>query len=117
MSSNRDIAEYLDDILEAITDLRHFTSGIRFEDFCMDRKTINACIRSLEIISAATQKIPSQIRQQKPLLPWQAIAGMRGKLLHDHFGVDLAIAWQTIQDDLTVFEQAISELAKTNRGD
>ncbi len=111
MSSKRQIADYLEDILQSIADLRDFTAEMTFEEFYTDKKTINACIRSLEIIVEATKKIPSEIRQQKPLLPWQAIAGMRDKLIHDYFGVDLAIVWQTIHHDLNEFEKAISELA------
>lgn len=115
MSNKREIVDFLDDILEAIADLRNFTAGMTFEDFCADRKTTNACIRSLEVIGEATKKIPAEIRQQKPQLPWQAIAGMRDKLSHEYFGVDLTIVWQTIQHDLAVFEQAVSELSKNNQ--
>ncbi len=39
---------------------------------------------------------------------------MRDKLIHEYFGVDLAIVWQTIQHDLAAFEQAVSELAKND---
>lgn len=114
MSNKREIVDFLDDILEAIADLRNFTTGMTFDEFCTDRKTTNACIRSLEVIGEATKKIPAEIRQQKPQLPWQAIAGMRDKLIHDYFGVDLAIVWQTIQHDLAVFEQEVSELSKNS---
>ncbi len=62
MSSKREIGDFLDDILEAIADLRNFTSGMTFEEFCADRKATNACIRSLEVIGEATKKIPAEIR-------------------------------------------------------
>lgn len=110
MSNKHDITDFLADILEALADLRDFTSEMTFEEFCQDRKTTNACIRSLEVIGEATKKIPNETRQQKPHIPWQAIAGMRDKLIHEYFGVDLGIVWQTIQHDLGVFEQAVSEL-------
>lgn len=84
-----------------------------FEAFCADRKTIKACIRSLEVIGEAAKKVPPDIRQQKPDFPWQAIAGMRDKLIHEYFGVDLEIIWQTIQGDLNSFEISISELLTT----
>jgi uncharacterized protein with HEPN domain len=112
MSSNRDISDFLADIIDAISDLDNFTSGMTFDAFCTDKKTINACIRSLEIIGEATKKIPADIRQQQPALPWQAVAGMRDKLIHDYFGVDLAIVWQTIQHDLHPFKKAIAEILK-----
>ena len=114
MSSNRGSSDFLVDILDAIADLHDFTADMTFDNFCADRKTINACIRSLEVIGEATKKIPPEIRQQKPLLPWQAISGMRDKLIHEYFGVDLAIVWQTIQNDLSSFEQAISDLLESS---
>lgn len=63
MSSNREIHDFLADILDAISDLRDFTAGMTFEEFSADKKTINACIRSLEVIGEATKKIPPEIRQ------------------------------------------------------
>ncbi len=113
MSSNREASDFLTDILDAISDLRDFTTDMTFEEFYADKKTVNACIRSLEIVGEATKKIPSDIRQLKPSLPWQAISGMRDKLIHEYFGVDLAIVWQTIQYDLRPFEQALTEISRS----
>lgn len=110
MSTEREIRDYLNDILESISDLRAFTEGLDFDDFCADRKTVNACIRSLEVIGEATKKIPEAIRKKRPELPWRAIAGMRDKLIHEYFGVDLQIIWQTINHDLAAFEQAIAAI-------
>ena len=82
MSTNRDIRDFMFDISDSISDLRSFVSNMTFEDFTADRKTVNAVIRSLEIIGEATKKIPVEIRQQYPLVPWKKIAGMRDKLIH-----------------------------------
>ena len=112
MSSDRVSTDFLADIVDAISDLDDFIAGMTFEEFCADKKTINACIRSLEVIGEATKKIPAEIRQQQLALPWQAIAGIRDKLIHDYFGVDLTIVWQTIQHDLPPFKLAISSILK-----
>ncbi len=69
MSSSREINDYLVDILESIADLRDFTDGMTFEGFCADRKTINACIRSLEVIGEATKKIPLKLDNKNPPCP------------------------------------------------
>ena len=104
MSTNRDIRDYIFDIRDSINDIRSFVLNMNYEDFEADRKTVNAVIRSLEIIGEAAKKIPTEVRVQYPQIPWNEIAGMRDKLIHEYFGVDLEIVWETIQSDLTDLE-------------
>jgi len=95
----RDIADFIQDILEAIADIETFTQGLTFENFQRDRKTIYAVIRAIEIIGEATKNIPDATRVQYPQIPWKQIAGMRDKLIHGYFGVDLLTLWKAaIQD-------------------
>ena len=95
--------EYLDcfiDILDALEKINNFTVGLDFERFAKDDKTTFAVIRALEIIGEAARKIPKSIRSRYPNVPWQDMAGMRDKLIHDYFGVDLRVVWKTLQIDL-----------------
>ncbi len=110
MSIKREIRDYLADILESINDIDAFTTGMTYEEFSQDKKTVNAVIRSLEVIGEATKKIPPEIRNLHPALPWKEIAGMRDKLIHEYFGVDLQIVWMTIRYDLSDFHKAIQDL-------
>ena len=80
MSINRDILDYMLDIRDSISDIRYFIQTMTYEEFTEDRKTTNAVIRSLEIIGEAAKKIPPDIRQNYPLVPWKEIAGMRDKI-------------------------------------
>ena len=63
--------DYLEDILAAIDDVATFTHGYSSETFVADRKTINAVIRSLEIIGEAAKRIPVHLRNQSPRNPME----------------------------------------------
>ena len=110
MSNERTILDYLEDISGAISDIRSFVQGMSADGFKSDKKTVNAVIRSLEIIGEATGKIPMDIRSGYSHVPWDEIMGMRNRLIHEYFGVDLDIVWQTIKEDLMPLETAIKEI-------
>jgi len=96
MSEERLIQDYLIDILESIKDITDFTDGMTVDQFSVDRKTVRAVIRCLEVIGEAANKIPNNVREKYPEVPWIEIIGMRNRLIHEYFGVDVNIIWQTI---------------------
>lgn len=100
MSKGREIADYLADILTAIEDIEEFIHGISFDDFSADKKTINAVIRSLEILGEATKHIPAAIRKKHPDIPWKNMAGLRDVLILDYMGVDLKTIWKVATERL-----------------
>jgi uncharacterized protein with HEPN domain len=100
MKAKREFLDYLRDIQEALEKLDEFTRGMNFEAFVRDDKTSFAVIRALEIVGEAAKKIPKSFRSRYPVVPWQDMAGMRDKLIHDYFGVDLRVVWKTLQIDL-----------------
>lgn len=110
MSTRRNIRDYLLDIRDSLNDIRIFVGDMTFKEFLEDRKTINAVIRSLEVIGEATKKIPDDVRQNYPEVPWREIAGMRDKLIHEYFGIDLEIVWETVQHDLSALYAAVQKI-------
>lgn len=110
MSEDRLLQDYLNDILESIADIRDFTAGMVKEIFYADKKTIKAVVRSLEVIGEAASKIPEDVRDNYPETPWQEIIGMRNRLIHEYFGVDLDIVWQTIAEDLEPLDKIIKRI-------
>ena len=95
-----DYTDYINDILNSIEESMEFTGGMTFDEFSLDKKTINAVIRSLEVLGEAARKIPDDLRQQAPEVPWEKMTGMRNKLIHEYFGVDLEIVWAVIKEEL-----------------
>ena len=97
---NRTWEDYADDIVTSMEDIRGFTAGMDFERFSADKKTVNAVLRSLEVMGEAAKKIPDDVRRRHQEVPWKHIAGMRDKLIHEYFGVDLEIVWGVVQQEL-----------------
>jgi uncharacterized protein with HEPN domain len=109
---DRDYTDYIRDILISIQDVEEFTTGITFEDFLKDKKTIKAVIRSLEVLGEASKKIPDEVRNRYPSVPWKRMAGMRDKLIHEYFGVDLEIVWTVAKKELPPVKSSIEELVR-----
>lgn len=110
MSDERILLDYLNDILESISDIKEFTAGMTQESFSKDKKTIKAVVRSLEVIGEAAGKIPQQIRNRYPEVSWQEIIGMRNRLIHEYFGIDIDIIWQTIEEDMEPLEVIVQSM-------
>jgi uncharacterized protein with HEPN domain len=80
------------------------------EEFKQDKKTIFAVTRAIEIIGEATKQIPSTIREEYPQIPWRSIAGMRDKMIHQYFGINLQVLWDTVEQDLPPLKPTIKEI-------
>jgi uncharacterized protein with HEPN domain len=97
---SRDYLDFIQDILDSLRDAQAFIDGFTFERFIQDKRTVNAVIRSLEVIGEAAGKIPPEIQSQYPLIPWKRMTGMRNKLMHEYFGVDYSIIWTVVKEEL-----------------
>ena len=106
----REIADYLEDILEAIGEVETFVTWMTFETFAVDKKTVNAVIRSLEVLGEATKHVPASFRNKHPEIPWSRMAGMRDVLIHDYMGVDLKTVWKVAEERLSEIKPLIAEI-------
>jgi uncharacterized protein with HEPN domain len=96
----RNVALLLEDVVSAIGKIERYTDGLGREAFLADEKTIDAVVRNLEIIGEAARTVPDDFAAAHPGVPWQRIAGLRNRIVHDYFGLDLEIIWQILQVDL-----------------
>ena len=98
--SPRSWTERVEDILEAIAEIQAFTQSMDFEQFQNDSKTIKAVALDFIVIGEAASHIPDEIIDTHSEIAWSLMRGMRNRLVHDYFGMDPQILWDTIKNDL-----------------
>ena len=100
MTTKREFKDFLKDILENAQKAHGFIEGVHFKDFKKNEEKIFAVIRALELIGEAAKRIPKSVRSKSPKVPWEEMSGMRNKLAHEYFGVDLKVVWKTMKKDI-----------------
>ncbi|MBU0628386.1 MAG: DUF86 domain-containing protein [Nanoarchaeota archaeon] len=107
----KDNSVYLKHILDSIKRIEEYTKEISKEQFMSKNIVQAAAIREIEIIGEATKMIDNKFKEDYGSIPWKSIAGMRDKLIHGYFGVDLEAVWKTIEEDIPYLKR---ELTKVN---
>ena len=106
----RDPRLYVDDMLEAITQIREYIAFMDYDAFTRDRKTQDAVVRNLEIIGEAAGRLPESTRAGATDIEWRKIVGLRNILVHEYFGISLPIVWDVVQNKLGALETACKKL-------
>jgi uncharacterized protein with HEPN domain len=107
-------AFYLQHILAAIARIERYLTDVDQQRFKTDELIQDGVIRQLEIIGEAVKRLSPATRQQAPEIPWSAIAGMRDKLIHHYFGVDLEQVWLTTQINLAPLKAVVTHLLSSD---
>jgi uncharacterized protein with HEPN domain len=105
--SERDIPSLLQDILDAIGNIKNFTRGMPFEVYQADLKTKHAVERNFSIIGEAVARIDKPFRDLHPTIDWREVKDFRNIIVHDYFGIDDSIVWDIIHLNLDQLEKDI----------
>ena len=108
--SNRDVRLFINDIRESVEAILDYVDKMDIDAFAKDRKTYSAVIREFEIIGEATKHLPEDLLQKYNRVAWRDIKDFRNILIHEYFGVDFDIVWNTIQTDLPFLKAVIDRM-------
>jgi hypothetical protein len=95
-------------MLACIEKIERFVSGKGAHDFAEDELLQSAVVRQLEVIGEAAKRVSEERRSKNPEIPWKDIAGMRDKLIHHYFDIDLNVVWKTITDDIPKLKRQLT---------
>lgn len=104
---------YMEHIIDAISDIEKPMEGVTKEQFFENKEKQYAVLRALEIIGEATKNLTKELKTNNTLVKWKDIAGMRDKLIHAYFGVNLNLVWETTKKDLPELKKQISKILKS----
>ena len=107
----RDDTLRLQDMLTAAHDARAFAAGKTEADLSHDKQLTLALLKCIEIIGEAATRVGEDTRAKYPALPWADMIGMRNRLVHIYFDIDLSLLWTTITDDLPVLIRELEKIA------
>lgn len=100
---------YLAHIRDAIETTEEYLQGVTYEQFDSSKMIIDAVIRELEIIGEASHNLSSQFKQENPEIQWRRMKDMRNFLIHEYFGVNTKVVWDTCQKDIPLFKDFVNK--------
>lgn len=100
----------IEDIIESGKKIMSYTSGLTFEQFLEDEKTVDAVVRNFEIIGEASGNLPEEFKAKYPEIEWRRIKGFRNRIVHEYFGIDYEIVWKIKESFLPEILEKLSSI-------
>ncbi|OAN51105.1 hypothetical protein A6A04_16910 [Paramagnetospirillum marisnigri] len=103
----RNDQERITDILAAISDIRSDTDGLIFEAFAANPTRVRSVLFSIGIIGEAAKGLGPDFKAAHPEIPWRAMAGIRDRIVHEYFRLNVRRIWEVVTDDLDSLESVL----------
>ncbi len=101
--------------MDAFVQIEHYMDNVSHEDFLRNRLLQDGVIRQLEVMGEAARNLSEDLRNEHPQIPWRQMIGLRNRMIHAYFNVDLQIIWEIVQGDIPVLLQKMKQILDTMR--
>jgi uncharacterized protein with HEPN domain len=95
-------------ILDAIGEIEKYTTNVDFNEFSTNSMLFSACVRQLEIVGEAVNRLSDDLIANNPEVEWRKVAGLRNMLIHEYFGIDDNLVWSIIQKNIPDLKGKVS---------
>ncbi len=102
----------LEDIVEALGNIEEYVAGFTLEMFLSDKKTQDAVTRNLEIVGEAANRLSAQFKSAHDEIEWGKMIGLRHRIVHEYFGVDIDIIWRIIKQDIPTLRKTLAGIVE-----
>ena len=96
----REFILYLEDMILSMQRIEEYLGDLDFKKFKMTYIVVDAVVRNFEIIGEASKKIPTDIQEKYPEIPWRKMYGLRNLIAHEYFGIDYEMIWEIAKNNL-----------------
>jgi uncharacterized protein with HEPN domain len=108
--------DYVEDKLDAMGKAELLLEGVTYAQFEADFRINFAVVRALEIVGEAAKRLPLNLRERYPNIPWRVMAGMRDRIIHGYDVVDLQIVWDVVKRDIPQIKPQIRKILADHPG-
>ena len=110
--SKRPVDLLLNDICQSIDRIEQYIKNLSFDNFSNDQKSVDAVTRNLEVIGEAANRLPNDFKEKYSEIEWYKVVGLRHRIVHEYFGIDLEIIWQILHKDLPELKRKLTQIMK-----
>jgi len=102
--------DHIEDMLDAMDKAQALVEGVTCEQFETDFRINFAVVRALEIVGEAAKRLPADLRERYPEIPWRGMAGMRDRIIHGYDTVNLRIVWDVVDRDIPTIKAQLERV-------
>ena len=106
----KDESVYLRHILDAFVQIEFYMDDVSHEEFLQNRLLQDGVIRQLEVMGEAARNLSDDLRNEYPQIPWRQMIGLRNRMAHAYFNVDLQIVWEIVRGDIPDLKEKIKRI-------